>query len=98
MAPHYERPQDPATGAGPAISPLGGGPEDEAIDEAADALRDVEVAAAQPDIPDLSSLDASKLESMNIDELRVVAKELDVPDRATITEKDELVDAIRRCL
>jgi hypothetical protein len=35
---------------------------------------------------------------MNIDELRVEAKELDIPERATITEKDELIAAIRQRL
>ena len=52
----------------------------------------------RPCVPDLDSLDASQLEHMSIDELRVVAKALDVPGRAQITEQDELIEAIRRCL
>ena len=74
---------------------VGSGPDDDAMEVAAEALRQAEVEAV---VPDLSSLDASQLEHMSIDELRVVAKVLDVPGRAQITEQDELIEAIRRCL
>ncbi len=36
--------------------------------------------------------------SMNVDKLRAAAKALDVPDRAAITEKDDLIAAIRQRL
>jgi hypothetical protein len=63
--------------------------------DAAEALRQAEVEAVNPDV---SSLTAAQLEQLSIDELRAVAKALDVPGRAQITEQDELIAAIRRCL
>ena len=95
MSPHFERPENRGSGAGPATSPLGSGPDDASMEEAAEALREAEVEAAQPDISDLN---AAQLEHMSIDELRAVANALDVPDRAQIIEQDELIDAIRRRL
>jgi Rho termination factor-like protein len=77
------------------------GPIDEAaMEDAAEAIRDVEIKAVcpDPDLPDLTTLDAAKLERMSIDELRVVAKELDVPDRSKITEQDELIAEIKKRL
>ncbi len=74
---------------------VGSGPDDDAMEGAAQALRQAEVEAV---VPDLSSLNASQLQHMSIDELRVVAKALDVPGRAQIIEQDELIEAIRRCL
>jgi hypothetical protein len=67
------------------------------MEDAAEALRQVEVEAVQPD-PDVSSLSASQLDEMSIDELRAVARVLDVPERSKITEQDELIEAIRRRL
>jgi hypothetical protein len=96
MARHYELPQSLAETT-PAASNIGSGPDDEAMEGAAEALRQVEVDAVQPD-PDVSSLSASKLDEMSIDELRAVARVLDVPDRSKITEQDELIEAIRRRL
>jgi hypothetical protein len=95
MSPHYERPPQTVPGAPSTPSTIGSGPDDEAMEEAAEALRQAELEAAQPDV---STLDASQLEHMSIDELRAVAGALDVPDRAQITELDELIAAIRRCL
>jgi hypothetical protein len=71
--------------------------EEEAMADAAEAIREVEIKAVRPDpdIPDLSTLDAAKIERMSIDELRVVAKELDVPNRSQITEQDELIAEIK---
>lgn len=66
-----------------------------AMVDAAEAIRETEVAATEPDA---SNLNKEKLLHMNIDELRAVAKRLDVPDREKITEQDELVAAIQRCL
>jgi len=96
MAPHYDRFADASAEQNEElIDPAGRGINDDALEGAAEALREVEVEAAQPDVPDISSLTPSQLEQMNIDELREIAKELDIPDRATITEKDELIEAIR---
>jgi hypothetical protein len=48
MAPHYERSQAP-TETAPALSHIGSGPDDDAIDEAAEALRHAEIEAVKPD-------------------------------------------------
>ena len=98
MAPHYDRHTDVFAEQNALHTPSGAGVEEAAMDDAAEALRGVEVEAAQPEIPDVSSLEPSQLDSMNIDELRAVAKELHVPDRTTITDKDELLAAIRQRL
>jgi hypothetical protein len=55
-------------------------------------------------VDDLSPSEALKsmklteadLESMSIDEVRVVANALDIPERSTIVEKSELVEEILR--
>lgn len=73
--------------------------DDEALENAAQALREVEVEAVQSEdsVTD-SSTDSSQLESMSIDELRALAGEFDVPNRGQIIERDELIAAIRqRC-
>lgn len=99
MAPHYDRFADTSAEQNEElILPSRSGIDDDALEGAAEALREVEVEAAQPDVPEASTLTQSQIEQMNIDELREIAKELDIPDRATITEKDELIEAIRRCL
>jgi hypothetical protein len=95
MTPHYDRLPQRVGAANQPPSALGTGPDDEAMEEAAEALRQVEVEAA---LPDVSTLDASQLENMSIDELRALASALDVPDRAQITEQDDLIAAIRRAL
>jgi hypothetical protein len=41
-------------------------------------------------------LTESDLESMSIDEVRIVANALDVPERSTIVEKSELIEEILR--
>jgi hypothetical protein len=94
MSRHYERPQA-TSGAESTYSTIGSGPDDAAMEDAAEALRQAEVEAAAPDV---NSLDAAQLEQMSIDELRAVAGVLDVPDRSKITEQDELIEAIRRRL
>ena len=68
-----------------------------AMVDAAEAIRETEVAAMEPEL-NTANLNKEKLLHMNIDELRTVAKQLDVPDRETITDQDELVTAIQRCL
>jgi hypothetical protein len=80
---------------------LGGGPDDDAMDLAAEALRQAEVEAVQPETAapiEPADVDPAQLERMSIDELRALAGALGVPDRSTITEQDELIAAIRRCL
>jgi hypothetical protein len=69
----------------------------DAAEIAAEAMRQADVDAAQEEF-DIQSLNAADLESMSIDELRVVARQLDVPDRAQITEQEELIAAIRQRL
>jgi hypothetical protein len=98
--PHYDRFAGPGAEQNDLLRSSSGELDEAAIDDAAEALRAVEVEAVQPEpnVPDVSQLSAADVEAMNIDELRVVAKELDVPDRATITERDELVAAIRQRL
>jgi hypothetical protein len=73
-----------------------------AMTDAAEAIREVEIDAAEADANateiDTTNLNKEKLLHMNIDQLRAVAKQLDIPDRETITEQDELVAAIQRSL
>jgi hypothetical protein len=105
--PHYDRYADPSAEQNDLNTPSEAGIDNAALDGAAEALREVEVQAAKPEAPEgrtdssivsIDSLTSSQLESMNIDELRAVAKELDIPDRATITDRDELIAAIRQLL
>lgn len=65
----------------------------DAMEEAAQALREAEVEAVQP-IP--ASSDETRLEDMSIDDLRKLAAKLDVPNRGAITEQDQLIDEIRK--
>jgi hypothetical protein len=97
--PHYDR-HASASAEQNAIHETEGPIDEAAMKEAAQAIRAAEIAAAQPDpdVPDLATLDASQLARMSIDELRVIAKHLDVPDRSKITEQDELVAEIRKRL
>jgi hypothetical protein len=64
----------------------------DAMEEAAEALREAEVEAVQPNKPSPGS---PQLESMSIDELRALAAKLDVPNRGAITDQDQLIAAIR---
>jgi hypothetical protein len=64
----------------------------DAMEEAAEALREAEVEAVQPNKP---SANSAQLENMSIDELRALAAKLDVPNRGAITEQDQLIAAIR---
>jgi len=66
-----------------------------AMADAAEAIREVEVDAADTELDDFSR---EKLVHMTIDELRIVAKLLDVPGREQITEQSDLVEAIERSL
>jgi hypothetical protein len=66
--------------------------DEDAMDEAAQALREAEVEAVRPNN---AATEDKRLEDMSIDELRVLAAKLDVPNRGAITEKDRLIAAIR---
>jgi hypothetical protein len=67
-----------------------------AIEDAAAALREVEVEAGQ-DQPQLkfAAPSARDLDNMSIDDLRKLAAKLDIRDLGQIVEKDKLVAAIR---
>ena len=65
--------------------------EEDAMDGAAQALREVEVEAVRPK----PAPDKARLEDKSIDELRALAAKLDVPDRGAITVKEQLIAAIR---
>jgi hypothetical protein len=94
---HYDRNAD-ASAQQNALGESHQGAVDEAAAEAAaEAIRQADLDAAQEEF-DLSSLTAADLDSMSIDELRVVARQLDVPERAEITEQDELIAAIKQRL
>jgi hypothetical protein len=74
-------------------------PTEAAIDDAAAALREVEVEAVQTDHSTQSTIAAPSskdLDNMSIDDLRKLAAKLDIPDRGQIVEKDKLVAAIRQ--
>ena len=94
MSPHYSR----RTGfAGTAVAQRDAnvGRESATLENAAEAIRAAEIEAVQPRVlPE----DWSKLENMSIDELRKLAAELGVPDRAQITDQDELIATIRQRL
>jgi hypothetical protein len=92
--PHYERHADlyPSTSSqGDSVLD----DDDDAMDEAAQALREAEVEAVQPGKP---TTEPTRLEDMSIDELRALAAKLDVPNRGAITEQDQLIAAIRERL
>jgi hypothetical protein len=71
-------------------------PTEAAIEDAAAALREVEVEAVQ-DLGQskLAAPSSRDLDNMSIDDLRKLAAKLDIPDRGQIVEKDKLVAAIR---
>jgi hypothetical protein len=98
--PHYDRHADASAEQNQVHESTAGGVDTDAVEDAAEAIRDAEIQAVRPDpeIPDLLAIDAAQLESMSIDELRVVAKQLDVPDRSKITEQDDLIAAIKQRL
>jgi hypothetical protein len=95
MSPELERQRTTTLEPSPPEHAVFSGVDDDAMDDAAEALREAEVVAT---LPDLHTLDESQLEQMSIDELRAVAGALNVPHRAQITEQDELIEAIRRYL
>jgi len=64
----------------------------DAMDEAAEALREAEVESVRPTPP---SAGHKQFEDMSIDELQALAAELDVPNRGAITDRALLIGAIR---
>lgn len=92
--PRYDRHSD--FRSSPLRSQREGSPSGSVILKAAQALRDTELEAAQPDLPTAATPPKSAdLESLSIDELRELAKQLDIPNRAQITEQSDLIVAIR---
>jgi hypothetical protein len=69
-----------------------------AVEDAAEALREVEVEAAQAPAATSTGSSLDDLDAASIDDLRKLAASLDVPNRAQIIDRDELTAAIRaRC-
>jgi hypothetical protein len=100
MSSQYKRSSD-ASKPSSSLDAFGDTPDEEAMEGAAEALREVEVEAvkATPESPvDPAKVTYEQLHNMSIDDLRVLARDLDVPDRSKITEQDELIEAIRRRL
>ena len=95
--PHYDRHADASAEQNDFIDSPSNEFDEDAAEAAAEVLREADIEAAQEEF-DASSVDAAKLDGMSIDELRLIAKQLDVPDRERITEQDELIAAIRRRL
>jgi hypothetical protein len=95
--PHYDRHSDASAPQNDFETVSSNALDDETVQNAAGALRETEVEAAQEE-PDASSIDAANLDQMNIDELRAIARQLDIPDRVSITEQDDLIAEIRKRL
>ena len=71
------------------------GGDDDAIDGAAEALRQAELEAGQTEVDDRPAepaqrarIESSQLDEMSIDDLRALAAELDGPSRGLIIEQD----------
>ena len=97
MASHYDRHADASAEQNDFIESPSNQLDDKAVEVAAEALREADIEAAKEEF-DVSTLDSSKLDRMSIDELRILAMQLDVPNRSTIIDRDELVAAIQRRL
>jgi hypothetical protein len=97
MAPHYDRHADPSAEQNDFSESPNDELDDEAAEVAAEALRAADIESAQEEF-DAASVDVAKLDRMSIDDLRVLARQLDVPNRSTIIDRDELVAAIGRRL
>jgi hypothetical protein len=72
-------------------------PTEAAIDNAAAALREVEVGSVQTEgsAQPIATPRSQDLDQMSIDDLRKLAAKLDIPDRGQIVEKDKLMAEIR---
>jgi hypothetical protein len=93
VSPHYDR-NFGATKDSPKNDGGFETPDAKAIDGAAEALREVELESAQPVNPSAYAEDRD-LDAMSIDELREFAASLNVPHRAQLVSRDELIAAIR---
>jgi hypothetical protein len=92
--PRYDRHSD--FGDSPVRPQRDQSPSGSVIIKAAEALRDAELEAARPEPTEPQRpAKSADLDHMSIDELRELAKEMDIPNRAQITEQDELIAAIR---
>jgi len=93
--PRYDRHSD-RSGASLFRPSPSGGSSGSAIFKAAEALRETELEAAQPETAGATGgLESYDLAGMSIDELRELARELDVRNNGQIIERDELLAAIR---
>lgn len=97
--PHYDRHATPSAEQNN-LAEKSGASDGVDMESAAEAIREVEVKAVrpEPDVPDPSTLNDADLQQMSIDDLRVIAQKLDIPDRSKITEQDELIAEIRKRL
>jgi hypothetical protein len=95
--PHYDRHADPSAEQNLFEDSQQAGIDEDAAEIAAEAMRQADIEAAQEEF-NIESLKSAELERMSIDDLRVIARQLNVPDRAQITEQDELIAAIRKRL
>ena len=95
--PYYDRHADASAEQNDFERSPQNGIDEDAAEAAAEALRQADLESAREEF-DISSLDAADLDSLTIDQLRVIARQLDVPDRGKITEQDELIAAIKRRL
>jgi hypothetical protein len=93
VSPHYDR-NFGATQELPGNGERGETPNADAIDGAAEALREAELESAQP-VKRISQCEVEDLDAMSIDELREFAASLNVPHRAQLVSRDELIAAIR---
>jgi hypothetical protein len=97
MSTHYDRHADASAEQNDLTESPSKQLDDQAVEVAAEALREADIEAAKEEFV-ISTLDFSKLDRMSIDELRILAMQLDVPNRSTIIDRDELVAAIQRRL
>ncbi len=97
MSPHYDRFAGPDASQNQFEDSAVGSEIDDAAAKAAAAMREADIEAAKEEF-DASAVTPADLESKSIDELRELARQLEVPDRSTIVEQDELIAAIRRRL
>ena len=89
--PHYDRHArgyEPSGAQGESVLDDG----KDAMEEAAEALREAEVEAV---LPNKTAANSPQIETLSIDELRALAAKLDVPHLGAITEQDQLIAAIR---
>ena len=97
MSPHYMRPSAASETVAPRAE-NGDRGNDDALAVAAGALRETDIEAAGPVAEPTGCDGRLQLESLSIDELRVMASELNVPNCGQIVEQADLIAAIRERL